>query len=132
MCRDQAVLKEKPNRMAEMSILEAAGRLGVTENAVRKRIRRGSIPARKEGERWIVTVSDDDLAADQSRPGRDENDAQRDEMVEQLIREIEFLRGQIDAKDHLIELLLGRSTDASSELSSHLRHAIEGLIGSRT
>lgn len=117
--------------MPELSIIEAAARLGVTENAVRKRIRRGSIEARKEGERWIVTV-DDEVETDAIRPGRDQDSGDFKQLVDQMEREIEFLHGQIAAKDRVIDILLGRSSESTLELSSHLRHAIDGLVGARS
>jgi len=117
--------------MPEMTILEAAARLGVSENAVRKRIRRGSIEARKDGERWVVTIDENDQVFGSDEPGRGEDDADRDLLLDQLFREIEFLQGQIAAKDRVIDLLLGRSSEATTELSGHLRHVIDGMLGSR-
>ncbi len=38
------------------TITDAARLLGVSENAVRKRIRRGTLPAYKEGDRWLVAI----------------------------------------------------------------------------
>ena len=42
--------------VATHTIADAARLLGVSENAVRKRIRRGTLPARKEGDRWLVAI----------------------------------------------------------------------------
>ncbi len=38
------------------TITDAARLLGVSENAVRKRIRRGTLPAHKQGDRWLVAL----------------------------------------------------------------------------
>ncbi len=38
------------------TITDAARLLGVSENAVRKRIRRGTLPAQKQGDRWLVAL----------------------------------------------------------------------------
>lgn len=68
---------------ATHTIADAARLLGVSENAVRKRIRRGTLPAYKEGDRWLVAIpttpattglvgdypsATTDLAADQAAP----------------------------------------------------------------
>jgi excisionase family DNA binding protein len=116
----------------EMTIIEAAERLGVSENAVRKRIRRGSIEARKDGDRWFVTVEPSATVEANEQTSEFSQRDQRDQVVDLLERENEFLRGQIEAKDRLIELLLDRRADATGEISSHLRHAIDGLIGGRS
>ena len=70
-------------RAATHTIADAARLLGVSENAVRKRIRRGTLPAYKEGDRWLVAIpttpattgqagdyppATTDLAADQVAP----------------------------------------------------------------
>jgi hypothetical protein len=47
-----------------LPILEAAATLGISENAIRKRIRRKTIPAYKIDERWYVVL--DGLAGDQA------------------------------------------------------------------
>lgn len=115
--------------MAEMTIIEAAAALGVTENAIRKRIRRGSIEARKDGERWVVTVAEREDPSTADVPGHGQVDVGLERLIDELERENEFLRGQIDAKDQVVLQLLARYGDTSGELSGHLRHAIDGLIG---
>ena len=42
--------------VATHTIADVARLLGVSENAVRKRIRCGTLPARKEGDRWLVAI----------------------------------------------------------------------------
>ncbi len=44
------------DQAATHTIVDAARLLGVSENAVRKRIRRGTLPAHKEGDRWLVAI----------------------------------------------------------------------------
>ncbi len=68
---------------ATHTIADAARLLGMSENAVRKRIRRGTLAAHKEGDRWLVAIpttpatigqagdhppATTDLAADQAAP----------------------------------------------------------------
>ncbi len=66
---------------ATHTIADAARLLGISENAVRKRIRRGTLPARKEGDRWLVALpgqvadhppATTDLAADLAAPASDQ------------------------------------------------------------
>lgn len=112
----------------EVSIVEAAERLGVTENAVRKRIRRGSLPARKEGDRWLVTIP-----AGMPIDERDDVAGERDDaLVEHLEEEIEFLRAQLRARDELIALLLGQTSGHARDLSTHLGAALSGLVSGRS
>jgi transposase len=99
--------------LAGVPISEAAARLGVSENAVRKRIRRKSLPAYKVDDRWYVVL--DGLASDQAgdqvmatspdqaaaRPAGQGNHDR--ELIDQLRSEVVFLRGQIEVKDREIE-----------------------------
>ncbi len=49
--------------MAEMlPLMEAAHRLGISVDAIRRRIRRGTIHAEKREDRWFVEVPDEDGA----------------------------------------------------------------------
>lgn len=42
--------------MEELSVPEVARRLGISERAVRRRIERGTLAARKEGPAWVVRL----------------------------------------------------------------------------
>ncbi len=46
--------EEPPRGTARYSVPEAARALGISERAVRKRIVAGTLPAEKEGSRWVV------------------------------------------------------------------------------
>lgn len=54
--------------MSGLTITEAAARLRIAPEAVRKRIRRGRLSARKEAGRWYVSLSEQDPAAARPRP----------------------------------------------------------------
>lgn len=97
-----------PHDQAGIPISEAAVRLGVSENAVRKRIRRKSLQAYKVDDRWYVVLDGlaNDQAGDQAATTSHDQAAARPagqdghrELVDQLKGEVAFLRGQIEIKD---------------------------------
>ena len=65
-------------------INQAADQLGVTVDAVRGRIKRGTIAHVREGGRVYVL-----LAADESRPGHDQDADQPDDRTDALIAELQ-------------------------------------------
>ena len=52
----------------QFTVAEAARHLGISENAVAQRIKRGTLPARKHAGRWIVTLVSD--VVDREATGR--------------------------------------------------------------
>jgi hypothetical protein len=81
--------------MAEMvPLIQAAARLGVSVDAIRRRIRRGTITAAKQDDRWYVEVPDIDTAqaAAYDAPSPTQGDAITHELVE-------LLRAELDAKN---------------------------------
>ncbi len=86
-----------------VTIPEAIRLLGISENAVRKRIRRKSLNTYRAGGR--VYVLGDDQATDQAtdqptRPGRDQAGDQvtdQRELIDQLKSENAFLRTEVEA-----------------------------------
>ena len=93
-----------------LPLIEAAGRLGLSENALRIRIRRGLVAAHKRDGRWYVIVPDQvDQSADESRDQSDSGDDRSttsqatsqdrtDELIAAQRNEIEFLREQLDQR----------------------------------
>jgi excisionase family DNA binding protein len=81
-----------------VTIAEAARRLGLTEDAVRKRIRRKQLEAFKsEDGRWIVLLARDGTES-QTSPGRRPGpvwDEPRDELVAALRARIDSLERQL-------------------------------------
>jgi len=72
--------------------------LGISREALRKRINRGSIPAEKRHGRWVVFL-DADTLQDAASPHQDEQDAKRDTgqdaFVASLQEDIRFLRAEL-------------------------------------
>jgi hypothetical protein len=112
-----------------LTIAEAAKKLGLTVEAVRHRIRRGSLKAYKDADRWYIVLADDAAGAGQAANGGREqaaggvagdaagqvaNDhdagqvAVYRELVESLRSEVEFLRAESVRKDHIIAQLAQR------------------------
>jgi hypothetical protein len=85
----------------------AAGRLGISPDATRKRIERGSLTGEKRSGRWYVQLPDPDASPDAAKPDdsgqpdatRTPLDAVPDmtrELIDQLRSENQFLRDQLD------------------------------------
>ncbi len=85
---------------------EAAAALGVSVDAVRSRIKRGTIAHEREGGRVYVL-----LGGDEYRPGRDQpidRPGESNALISQLRAEIEYLREESRRKDHIIAGLVER------------------------
>jgi hypothetical protein len=112
----------RDSHVDRVTVTEAAGLLGVTQSAIRKRIQRGTIPWDKDaGGRIFVYVTP-------SETGRDETSGaiqgqSRDELVAELRDQIDFLRGEIDRKDALLMSLMQRIPELES--SAGLQKASE-------
>jgi len=82
-----------------VTIQEAAQRLGVKEDAVRKRIQRGSMrhEKAKDGRVYVWVHASQDTAQDEPGTSRDEyRDTAQDERVEDLREQVAYLRRQLD------------------------------------
>jgi excisionase family DNA binding protein len=82
-----------------ITIQEAARRLGVKEDAVRKRIQRGSMRHEKaeDGRVYVWVSAAQDTTQDQTATSRDEyRDTTQDERVEDLREQVAYLRRQLD------------------------------------
>ena len=83
-----------------LSVYQAAETLGVTVDAVRGRIKRGTIEHERDGNRVYVI-----LAADESGTGRDQTNDQYGEsgaLISQLRDENAYLRDENRRKDEII------------------------------
>jgi excisionase family DNA binding protein len=100
--------------MAEdrLTVEEAARRLGVKEDAIRKRIFRGTLRSERDedGHRYVFLDASKDRSKDRSK----------DELVEALRDEIAHLRRESERKDTIIMSL----SQANAEMSRTIR-AIE-------
>lgn len=107
---------------ALMDISEVAGRLGITPEAVRKRIARGSMEATKQDGRWYVSV-DEQAGNGQipptaaATPILDVQDAEK--------RLPDIVRQDQDDKNRLIEVLQGQVRSQGEELDARRREVQE-------
>jgi hypothetical protein len=92
---------------------EAADALGVTVDAVRSRIKRGTIAHKRESGRVYVLLS-----ADESRPGRDQYTDQGGD------------QGTTDTEDRTAELIATLQEQLAAERQAHAeaRRIIAGLV----
>jgi predicted ArsR family transcriptional regulator len=104
--------------LAEVSIKEAAQRLGVTEVTIRRRIRDGHLHAhqqpRPQGFTWVVTLPDQgeepSSLSGQSSDGNDGiEDSRREDVLEDIIRRqdetIQHLRHELEARRREVQEL---------------------------
>src|SRR5215210_7148105 len=103
--------RDEPQAKQRLTVAQAADALGITEGAVRSRIKRGTLPTVKEGGTVYVVLDAGTSEANQStnigEPRGEPSD--QSELVESLQDQISHLRGQLDAereagrrKDHLL------------------------------
>jgi hypothetical protein len=90
--------------MERVSIPEAARRLGVTQETIRRRIRKGELASyqepRPQGYVWFVDVPEEELAAEEPK----NPDFKDDTSEVQLLREMmELVREELKTKDRQLE-----------------------------
>jgi len=86
---------------------QASQRLGITEDAIRKRITRGTLEGYKEGRKWWVQIPDNDQnnkTNNQSQPETDRTDG-KDIAIAAMEARIGSLETQLTAKDQQIDQL---------------------------
>jgi len=88
------------NRPDAIDSHQASQRLGITEDAIRKRITRGTLEGYKEDGRWWVQVPNNS----QSQPETDRTDG-KDIAIATMEARIESLETQLTAKDQQIDQL---------------------------
>ncbi len=97
-----------------LTVAEAAERLGVTQDAVRKRMARGTIRHVREGGRLYVYLDTFERASNTVQDeGRDDasktvQDAGQDRYVAALEDQIQFLRRELERKDAILLRLAER------------------------
>jgi excisionase family DNA binding protein len=104
----------EPGPDAPVSLAEAAQRLGISYDAARRRIARGTLPAVKVGERWFVAAPDagpapDPLPNTSPDPRPDVTGPAPDVVISILQDEVGFLRSELESRaeeirrrDHII------------------------------
>jgi hypothetical protein len=79
-----------------LTVAQTAVRLGISEGAVRSRIKRGTLPTSKEGGKVFVLLGDSTSQANQS-PDSGEPTAQF-ELIASLQDQVRYLREQLDTE----------------------------------
>ncbi len=98
---------EHDNRPETVDSHQASQRLGITEDAIRKRIARGTLEGYKEDGRWWVLVPNNGQSLwtnGQSQPENDQNDG-KDIALATMEARIESLETQLATKDQQIDQL---------------------------
>ncbi len=89
---------DRATRHDVVSVIEAAIALGITPDAVRARLRRGSLAGEKQGTTWMVHIDDARRVTRHDTP-RDvtrQRDSRRDGLIEELRADKAFLQEQLD------------------------------------
>lgn len=91
---------EVEHRMDGIPMREATIRLNMTANAIRKRIRRGTMQGYQVESQWFVILPDDDDDTEPTIAAQDgaERPDPRDRLINHLEREITFLRGELERR----------------------------------
>jgi excisionase family DNA binding protein len=95
-----------------LSVSEAARRLGIKEESVRKRVKRGSLESERDesGHVWVYVDTLDEYPDE----GRDEyRDTYQDQLLDQLRSENQYLREESQRKDSIIMSLSQRLPELS-------------------
>jgi len=83
----------------------AAQFLGVTEDAIRKRIARGTLEGYKEDGKWFVRLPDSDQKVDRTGVQNVQTDG-KDGVIAELRNRVASLETQISQKDHQLGEML--------------------------
>lgn len=81
----------------QLTVAEAAARLGVTPDAIRARIRRGTLSAEKGNDGAYVVTLPHDEGQDTDATSTGPDTTAPDELVEQLRSEVAYLRSELTA-----------------------------------
>jgi hypothetical protein len=121
---------------AGLTITQAAQRCGVTREAIRLRIRRGTLPAHKVNGQWVVFLNDPPTPTangvgehDQAVPPNpttnpDENTVPYPVLVAQMEREIQFLREQLTVHQHQLDEAARDRSELRQLLAIQVSHAL--------
>ena len=114
---------DEPQANQRLTVAQAASSLGITEGAVRSRIKRGTLPTVKEGGAIFVLLGGGTSRANQS-PNIDVPD---DQLVAQLLDRVASLERQLERREDETERLhqiIGGLAQANAEQARTIR-AIE-------
>jgi hypothetical protein len=97
--------RDQPLAGRRLSVQQAAEVLGVTVDAVRGRVKRGTIASTKGEDGSVYVLLEEGIGADQSngesQPSYDRADDQS-QLIARMATEIEFLRGELQRKDAIL------------------------------
>ncbi len=114
----------------KVTIQEAAQRLGVKEDAIRKRIQRGSMrhEKAKDGRVYVWVDAAQYTTQDEPDGSQDEyRDTSQDDRIEDLREQVAYLRQQLDEEREArrrADVILGQLSQANAEQARTIR-AIE-------
>lgn len=100
------VLTGGQERRTGLTVAEAADVLGISKDAVRKRIARGTLQAAKQDGEWMVFLDDGDQYKTSSQDAEDTSHFW--ELINDQKQEIERLRQELEKKDAWITELIQR------------------------
>ncbi len=90
---------DEPPTNQRLTVPEAASWLGITEAAVRGRIKRGTLRSyREEGNVYVVLVGDESRGESTAKRDAPATDP-REELVEELRGQVDYLQGIIGTRD---------------------------------
>ena len=127
--------------MDRVSVAEAARRLNISQDAVYKRIKRGTIPWDKgEDDKTYVWIDEVDESTDQARMSTDRasessNYVSKDELLSEMRARVSFLEEELQRKDAILLSLTQRipelepPKDSSSETRQSPEKATEEFYG---
>ena len=98
---------DQPPIGRRVTVKEAADILGISPEAVRARIKRGTLHKEKGADGAVYVRLDDDRTSDRTSAHEDRR-ARDDELVEELRDRIRYLEEESRRKDHLLAAALER------------------------
>ena len=119
--------------MDRVGVSEAAHRLGISQDAVYKRIKRGTIPWEKGGEdKTYVWIDEVDGSTDRARQSTEpasesSNYVSKDELLSEMRARVSFLEEELQRKDAILMTMARRipELEAPKEASSEPRGSSE-------
>jgi hypothetical protein len=130
--------------MDRVRVAEAAHRLGISQDAVYKRIKRGTIPWDKgEDDKTYVWIDEVDGSTDRARQSTDQasessNYVSKDELLSEMRARVSFLEEELQRKDAILLSLTQRipelesTKDSSSEPRESFETTTEEFPGTHT
>jgi hypothetical protein len=119
--------------MDRVRVAEAAHRLGISQDAVYKRIKRGTIPWDKgEDDKTYVWIDEVDGSTDRARQSTDQasessNYVSKDELLSEMRARVSFLEEELQRKDAILLSLTQRipELESTKDSSSEPRESFE-------